>query len=77
MLKLFGGNPDEFIGNVQYGPLKTAVADKVTAFLEDFQTKLSKVDQAAIDTKLAESEAAMNEQANKTLLKVQKAVGLR
>ena len=77
MLKLFGGNPDEYSGQNQYGPLKTAVADKVAAFLEEFQAKLAQVDEAAITKKLESSEAAMNETANQTLLKVQKAVGLR
>ncbi|HWB39221.1 MAG TPA: tryptophan--tRNA ligase [Candidatus Saccharimonadales bacterium] len=77
ILDLLGGNPNEFIGQEQYGPLKSAVADKVAEFLTDFQAKLANVDQAAIDAKLAESEAKMNEQANSTLLKVQRAVGLR
>jgi tryptophanyl-tRNA synthetase len=77
LLKFFGGNPDEFIGQNQYGPLKTAVADSVTKFLQDFQAKLARVDERAILDKLADSEAKMNEQANATLKKVQKAVGLR
>jgi tryptophanyl-tRNA synthetase len=77
ILKLLGGNPDEFIGQDQYGPLKFAVADKVVTFLIDFQKKLASVDEAKLQTKLEESEKAMNEQANRTLLKVQKAVGLR
>lgn len=75
--KLLGGNPDEFIGQAQYGPLKEAVADKVAEFLSDFQTKLSKVDQKALDDKLQSSEVAMNAQANQTLARVQQAVGLR
>lgn len=77
MLKLFGGSPDEFIGQNQYGPLKTAVADKVAAFLEDFQKKLVEVDEQALVQKLEASEVEMNKTANATLLKVQKAVGLR
>ncbi len=77
ILKLLGGNPDEFIGQKQYGPLKTTVATVVAKFLTDFQTKLTTVDESALRAKLASSEAAMNEQANQTLLKVQKAVGLR
>jgi tryptophanyl-tRNA synthetase len=75
--KLLGGNPDDFIGQNQYGPLKTAVADKVAGFLEDFQAKLPQVDQSQIKTKLAQSEQRMNEVANERLLKVQRAVGLR
>lgn len=77
ILKLLGGNPDEFMGQEQYGPLKTAVADKLAEFLTSFQASLSSVDDSAINAKLAQSEAAMNDQANATLLKVQKAVGLR
>lgn len=77
ILKLLGGNPDEFIGQEQYGPLKNAVADTVAEFLSSFQTELSKVSDSDIQAKLAESETAMNEQANATLLKVQKAIGLR
>lgn len=77
ILTLLGGDRDEFIGQTQYGPLKTAVADVVTAFLEKFQADLTQVDDVAIMTKLTESERLMNEQANETLLRVQKAVGLR
>lgn len=77
ILKLLGGNPEEFTGQNQYGPLKTAVADKVAAFLQDFQGKLAQVDSAAINHKLETSEQQMNKVANERLLKVQKAVGLR
>jgi tryptophanyl-tRNA synthetase len=67
----------EYDGQTQYGPLKTAVANVVKSFLTDFQAKLANVDQKAIEAKLEQSEAAMNETANQTLLRVQKAVGLR
>lgn len=67
----------EYVGREQYGPLKTAVADAIGAFLADFQTKLQQVDEQAIQAKLEDSEKQMNEQANATLLKVQQAVGLR
>jgi tryptophanyl-tRNA synthetase len=77
LLKLLGGNPDEFIGQTQYGPLKQAVAEKVSNFLGDFQTKLASVDETALMQKLEASEAAMNKTANQTLRKVQQAVGLR
>ena len=75
--KLLGGNSSEFIGNKQYGPLKTAVASLVGEFLQDFQSKLLAVDQQALMKKLNLSEKQMNVVASKTLLKVQKAVGLR
>lgn len=60
-----------------YGELKSTVAEVVKSFLTDFQEKLSKVDEAELMQKLEVDEAAMNEVANETLLRVQKAVGLR
>lgn len=67
----------EWEGKSNYGELKKAVADEVAKFLGDFQSKLSNVDEAAIDDKLAKSEVEMNKIANETLLGVQRAVGLR
>lgn len=67
----------EFAGQTQYGEFKKVVAEAMVNFLQDFQTKLARVDQTAIDQKLSESEKAMNIIANATLLRVQKAVGLR
>lgn len=60
-----------------YGDLKKEVAEQIKEFLTDFQTRLSQVDDAALMAKLEQDEAKMNEVANATLLKVQKAVGLR
>lgn len=60
-----------------YGPLKTELADKMVTFIQDFQARLQSVDDKALLAKLAKSEKAMNDQADQTLLKVQKAVGLR
>lgn len=77
ILELFDGNSQQFIGQQQYGPLKSAVAEAVGKFLTGFQQKLSNVDEQALEAKLKSSEEAMREQANATLLKVQKAVGLR
>lgn len=77
ILKLLGGNPEEFIGQEQYGPLKQAVADRIDDFLTDFQTSLDQVKDEDIQTKLQASEKVMNEQANATLNRVQRAVGLR
>lgn len=67
----------EWAGKTSYGDLKKAVADKISSFLADYQERLSKVDELALQTKLEASEIAMNETANATLLKVQQAVGLR
>lgn len=77
LYELFGGSKDEFIGHEQYGPLKTALADKVPSFLAEFQKTYQHVDMTELENKLASSEKAMNVTANNTLLRVQQAVGLR
>lgn len=77
ILDLLGGNSAAFEGTERYGDFKKAVADKVVEFLDEFQAKLAAVDESALLTKLESSEAEMNKQANETLLRVQKAVGLR
>lgn len=82
LLALFSGQSADAVkqtyeGQEQYGLLKTAVADAVVAFLEDFQQKLARVDEATITSKLESDERLVNEQATATLLKVQRAVGLR
>jgi tryptophanyl-tRNA synthetase len=64
-------------GQTEYGPLKQAVSEQIVQFLNDFQSKLSDVDEKVIATKLASSEDLMRAQANQVLAKVQKAVGLR
>lgn len=64
-------------GQTSYGDLKKEVAEQMTEFLTDFQTKLAKVDEVALLNKLYKSEEAMNKQASAALLNVQKAVGLR
>lgn len=61
----------------QYGQLKNDVADSVTGFLNDFQTKLVAVDETKLLTKLESSELGMNKVANNTLNRVQNCVGLR
>jgi tryptophanyl-tRNA synthetase len=68
---------EEFVGVTEYGSFKKVVADEVEVFLTNFQKSFNEVDPVALEAKLAESEAKMNEIANQTLLKVQKAVGLR
>ncbi len=64
-------------GKASYGDLKKAVADQIRVFLINFQTALAAVDNQMIVRKLELDEAAMNETANATLLRVQQAVGLR
>jgi tryptophanyl-tRNA synthetase len=67
----------EWEGKSSYGELKKVVADQVETFLAAFQQSLATVDENAVRSKLEQSEAAMNKAANDTLLRVQKAVGLR
>lgn len=74
---LLGGDKNTFMGHTQYGPLKQAVADKVCVLIEEFQLKLQDAKEDEILAKLSSSEQLMNTTANSTLLRVQKAVGLR
>ena len=67
----------EWEGQERYGDFKTAVAAEVERFLTDFQTKLASVDSQTVLDKLTHSEAVMAGQANRTLDRVQQAVGLR
>jgi tryptophanyl-tRNA synthetase len=79
---LLAGDPLDAVikdwqGKNTYGELKKHVGDQVRDFLTEFQQKLSAVNNAELLAKLEADEATMNSAANKTLLKVQKAVGLR
>ena len=67
----------EWVGQTQYGPLKRAVAEAVATFLTDFQARLAGISDETLLATLERSERAMNEVASITLLRVQKAVGLR
>jgi tryptophanyl-tRNA synthetase len=68
---------DEFAGQNSYGDFKAVVAREVVNFLTAFQQRFNEVDEQAISNKLQSSEELMNQTANETLLRVQKAVGLR
>ena len=68
---------NEWIGQTQYGPLKKAVAEAVVDFLTNFQNRLAQISDEELLATLENSEARMQEIANATLLRVQKAVGLR
>lgn len=68
---------DEFTGLERYGEFKKIVADEMAEFLADFQARLAQVDDDAILRKLESSEITANQTANQTLLRVQKAIGLR
>lgn len=67
----------EWVGQTQYGPLKRAVAEAVATFLTDFQAQLAGISDETLLATLERSERVMNEVASITLLRVQKAVGLR
>jgi tryptophanyl-tRNA synthetase len=67
----------EWKDNNSYGELKKAVAVEVESFLNVLQDKMKNIDDNEILNKLESSEKLMNEVANATLNKVQKAVGLR
>ena len=67
----------EWEGKQQYGDLKKAVSEVVGDFLHDFQSRLASIDDATITRKLEQSEQAMREVAEATLLRAQRAVGLR
>lgn len=67
----------EYQGMDRYGDFKKIVADEVAGFLTDFQSRLRNVDDNKVLAKLESSEHDMNSVANETLLRVQKAVGLR
>ena len=67
----------QYAGMGRYGDFKRIVADEVSEFLANFQTRLTAVDEQAIERKLESSERDMNLIANETLHRVQKAVGLR
>ena len=64
-------------GKTSYGELKTYVANQVKELLCSLQSKLIGIDEPKIMSKLVQDEIAMNEIANETLLRAQKAVGVR
>ena len=78
---LRGKTPQEvaakYKGLELYGNFKKVVADEVVEFLIEFQTRLASVDDSVLIAKIESSERAMRITANQTLLRTQKAVGLR
>ena len=67
----------EFTGLERYGEFKKIVADEMVEFLANFQARLAQVNDDTILRKLESSEITANQTANQTLLRVQKAIGLR
>lgn len=68
---------NEWQGKDRYGDFKQVVAKETKQFLTDFQARLSQVDDGSIEKRLQASEAELAVTANATLLRMQKAVGLR
>lgn len=82
IIALLSGRPQaevnaEWEGKTRYGDLKTAAADSVKEFLNNFQQRFNEVDEITLMGKLEESEEQMKESATPILFKVQQAVGLR
>lgn len=82
ILALLSGRPQEDVnaewtGRTQYGDFKKAVADEVARFLTDFQARLATITDEILLAKLEQSEHDMAIVANETLLRAQRAVGLR
>lgn len=67
----------EFVGQTQYGTLKTAVADEVEKLLSTLQAGFAHLDDAVVLAKLESDEIYANQYSQNTLVKVQKAIGLR
>ena len=66
-----------YTGHTKYGELKIDVAVSISEFLHEFQERFAQVDEAQLMAKLEQDEYEMNERANATLSRVQRAVGLR
>lgn len=64
-------------GQTQYGSLKTAVADLVAQFLTELQAKANQIADSQVESLLQQEEIKASAIAQVTLLKVQKAVGIR
>ena len=67
----------EWVGCERYGDLKISVADTVEEFLTNFHLKYKSITDEELIYKLEKSEEKMRKIAGETLLRVQKAVGLR
>ena len=64
-------------GETHYGELKKKVAESVSSMLKDFQSRLAVITDDEVYELLEKGEKYANDVANKKLLEVQKAVGLR
>ena len=64
-------------GQTSYQQIKQTTAEEVSKFLNELQKKLAAVDENKLMRKLEEDEKKMSQVANSTLVKTQRAVGLR
>lgn len=64
-------------GKTQYGDFKQTVAEAIAQWLQEFQAIYQNVDEAKLMDKLKQSENQMRQIADETLLRAQKAIGLR
>ena len=64
-------------GETKYGDLKRKVADTVSSYFSDFQSKVSKISDEEVFSLLKMGESYVSKVASEKLLEVQKAVGLR
>jgi tryptophanyl-tRNA synthetase len=67
----------KFKGSERYGDLKKEVADVVCEFLEDIQAKFNDVSDEEVLAMLEKGEAMVRATADKTLFRMQRALGLR
>ena len=67
----------QWTGQTQYGSLKQAVAQSVSDFLANFRSRYDEISDDKLLGVLTNSEREMSIIANQTLLRAQKAVGLR
>lgn len=67
----------EFINQSKYGEFKQIVASEMSAFLTNYQHKLSRVEEVKVVGAFERSEEMANRIASAKLLELQKAIGLR
>ena len=67
----------KYKGVQDYSVLKSDVSNALTSFINQYQSRFSSIDPNDILKHLEQDESKMNALANQTLLKVQRAVGLR
>lgn len=68
---------EDYVGQSQYGTLKTAVADEVEKLLVGLQEKFENLDETLVMGKLAEGEEYARKVSDAKLMQVQRAIGLR